>query len=420
MRGRVLRHPAPPAAAQREAETTPLAEIDVSRADRFGADSHWPFFARLRREDPVHYCAESMHGPYWSVTRYADIRQVERDFRRFSSAGNVIIGDVPPEFDAPAFATSDPPIHTIERRAVTPALAPGRLARLESEIRTEIREILDGLPLDEDFNWVERVSIELTTRMVAILFDFPREERQLLPYWAEVLVSAPGPGAMTATWEERARILDEYLDRVLTLWRDRRGDASRDDVIAVLANDPHTSAMREDEKHLLGTVTMIAGANEAARGALSGGVVAFDRFPEEWNRLRANPGLLDNAVAEIVRWQTPITHMRRTATEDIVLRGKQIRAGDRVVMWYCSANRDEEIFPDGDVFRIDRDNARRHAGYGSGVHRCLGRHVAVLELRTLWEEMLRRFSGFAVTAAPQRLASNFSANYSRVMVRLSS
>jgi cytochrome P450 len=408
------------AALQHEADATPLAQIDVSRMDRFGADTHWPFFARLRREDPVHYCAESIHGPYWSVTRYADIHRVERDVRRFSSAGNVIIGDVSPEFDAPAFATSDPPIHTIERRAVMPALAPGRLAHLESEIRAEIRDVLDALPLDEDFNWVERVSIELTTRMVAILFDFPRDERGLLPYWAEVLVSTPGPGAITATWEERKRILDEYLERVLTLWRDRSADPSREDVIAVLACNPQTASMQQDENHLIGTVTMIAGANEAARGALSGGIVAFDRFPDEWARLRSNPGLLENAVAEIVRWQTPIVHMRRTATEDIEFCGKHIRPGDRVVMWYCSANRDEEIFPDGNVFRIDRDNARRHAGYGSGVHRCLGRHVAALELRILWEEMLRRFTGFAVTAAPERLSSNFSANYSRVMVRLSS
>jgi cytochrome P450 len=235
-----------------------------------------------------------------------------------------------------------------------------------------------------------------------------------------VLVSTPGPGAITGTWEQRGRILDEYLERILTLWRQRCGDPSREDVIAVLACNPKTASMHQDENHLIGTVTMIAGANEAARGALSGGIVAFDRFPEEWARLRSNPELLENAVAEIVRWQTPIIHMRRTATEDIELGGKDIRQGDRVVMWYCSANRDEEIFPDGEVFRIDRDNARRHAGYGSGVHRCLGRHVAALELRILWEEMLRRFTGFAVTAAPERLASNFSANYSRVMVRLSS
>ena len=407
------------AGAQLEADTTPLTAIDVSRMERFRAGTHWPFFARLRREDPVHYCADSIHGPYWSITRYADVNAVERDFRRFSSQGNVIIGDVPPEFDAPAFATADPPTHTVERQAVMPALAPRRLARLESEIRLEIQRILDGLPLGEDFDWVERVSVDLTTRMVAILFDFPRAQRQLLPYWAEVLVSTPGPGAVAATWDERRAILDDYLERVLTMWRERSGEPARDDVIAVLARNPQTAAMIEDAKHLIGTVTMIAGANEAARGALSGGVVAFDRFPDEWSALRANPTLLENAVAEIVRWQTPITHMRRTATEDLELAGKRIHKGDRVVMWYCSANRDEAVFEEADLFRIARPNARRHAGYGFGIHHCLGRHVAALELRILWEEILRRFSRVEVTAQPEPLLSNFSANYSRLMVRLS-
>jgi len=406
------------AAAQHEAECTALAAIDVSRMERFRAGTHWPFFARLRREDPVHYCADSVHGPYWSITRYVDVNAVERDFLHFSSQGNVIIGDVPPEFDAPAFATADPPVHTVERRAVMPALAPRRLARLESEIRHEIRELLDGLPLGEDFDWVERVAIALTTRMVAVLFDFPRGERQLLPYWAEVLVSTPGPGAVTATWEERKAILDEYLERVLTMWRERSGDPSRDDVIAVLAHDPQTAAMIEDTKHLIGTVTMIAGANEAARGALSGGVVAFEHFPDEWSALRANPALLENAVAEIVRWQTPITHMRRTATEDLEFGGKSIRKGDRVVMWYCSANRDESLFEDADLFRIARPNARRHAAYGFGIHHCLGRHVAALELRILWEEILQRFARVEITAEPERLSSNFSANYRRLMVRV--
>jgi cytochrome P450 len=405
--------------AQRQAESTPLDALDVSRMDRFATDTHWPFFARLRREAPVHYCAQSIHGPYWSITRYADVNRVERDFRRFSSAGNVIIGDVPPEFDAPAFATSDPPVHTAERKAVAPALGPRRLARLESEIRREIQDILDALPLEQEFNWVERVAVELTTRMVAILFDFPRNERRLLPYWAEVLVTTPGPGAIIATWEERKAILDEYLERVLCLWRERCGDPSRDDVIALLANHPNTASMIADEKHLIGTVTMIAGANEAARGAISGGVVAFDRFPKQWELLRTNPGLLTNAVAEIVRWQTPITHMRRTATEDVEFAGQRIRRGDRVVMWYCSANRDEAVFEDADQFRIDRPNARRHAGYGFGIHHCLGRHVAALELRLLWEEILKRFKHLRVTAPPRRLASNFSANYSEVRVRLS-
>ncbi len=406
-----------PAQVEQDAYGSSLETLDISDPARFSAETHWPLFARLRREDPVHFCARSPYGPYWSVTRHADVIAIENDFERFSSAGNVIINDVPPEFDAPAFATSDPPDHTVERAAVAPALGTRRLAALETRIRKEIEVILDNLPLGEPFDWVERVSVELTTCMAAALFDFPREERYLLPYWAEVLVTSPGPGALVESWEQRNVVLDVYLARVMEMWRERRGGLGTD-IISALANAPATVGMPNDPKHLIGTVTMIAGANEAARGALSGGVVAFDRFPEAWKRLRAEPDLVTNAAAEIVRWQSPITHMRRTATRDLVFRDKVIRKGDRVVLWYCSANRDESIFEDSATFRVDRANARTHAGFGSGIHRCLGRRVADLELRLLWEETLRRFSRIKVCESPDRLASNFSANYRRLMVKL--
>jgi cytochrome P450 len=406
------------AQARREAQTAVLAEIDVSRAERFKTETHWPFFARLRRDDPMHYCADSAHGPYWSITLHQDIIAVEKDHDHFSSAGNVIIGDVPPEFDAPAFATADPPVHTIERKAVMPALAPQRLARLEGEMRREVQAILDDLPRGETFDWVERVSKELTTRMVATLFNFPRAERRLLPHWAEVLVTTPGPGAITSDWAERKAILDAYLERILAMWRARIGESAGDDILSMLANNPDTASMTEDPQHLIGTVTLIAGANEAARGALSGGVVAFDRFPDEWRKLRADPSLLANAIPEIVRWQSPITHMRRTAKEDVEFRGKHIRKGERVVMWYCSGNRDEVVFDNADVFHVERPNAHRHASYGFGIHRCLGRHVADKELRILWEEILKRFDRIEVAAPPERIASNFSANYARLTVRI--
>jgi len=403
------------AEATREADRLPLEQINVSLGERFRSETVGPYFARLRRDDPVHWCPDSAYGPYWSVTRYADLIAVEKNFEDFSSAGNVIINDVPPEFDAPAFATADPPGHTAERAAVAPALGNRRVSALEDEIRHEIGLILDALPVGEPFDWVERVSVELTTRMVAALFDFPRDERHLLPYWAEVLVTGPEPGALVESWDQRAAILDVYLARIMEMWRTRTGGCGHD-IISALANAPATCAMPQDPKHLIGTVTMIAGANEAARGALTGGVVAFDRFPQAWEQLRAAPSLIPNAAAEIVRWQSPIIHMRRTATRDTDLGGKLIRKGDKVVLWYWSANRDEEVFEDGEAFRVDRSNAQRHAGFGSGVHRCLGRRVADMELRLLWEEILPRFRRLRLCEPPRRLASNFSSNYQRVMV----
>jgi cytochrome P450 len=403
------------ARARRDADLVPLDELDVSVGARFANETAGPYFARLRRCDPVHWCPDSAYGPYWSITRRADLMAVERDFERFSSAGNVLINDVPGEFDAPAFATADPPEHTAERAAVAPALALARVKALESEIRREIGLILDSLPIGEPFDWAERVSVELTTRMVTALFDFPYQERYLLPYWAEVLVTSPGPGALVQSWGERAAILDEYLARIMQMWRARTGGCEHD-VLSALANAPATCSLPEDPKHLIGTVTMIAGANEAARGALSGGVVAFDRFPDAWEQLRAAPALMPNAVAEIVRWQSPIIHMRRTATCDVGFRGKTIRKGDKVVLWYWSANRDEALFGDGEAFRVDRSDAHRHVSFGSGIHRCLGWRVAELELRLLWEEILPRFRRIRVCLPPERLASNFTSNYRRVMV----
>jgi len=394
-----------------------LSTLDISRAERFQDESHWPLFARLRHEDPVHLCSESAYGPYWSITRYDDIVAIERDHRRFSSDGNVIIGDVPPAFDCTrAFATSDPPVHTRERRAVSPAVARPRVAALEAQTRLWICELLDALPRDEAFDWVQRVSAELTTRMMAKLFDFPLDERNRLAYWYEVLVTSPGEGALVKTWEERDDVVAQYRDRLLALWRERTL-APGQDVVSALATDPCTASMADDDPmHLVGTVSLIAGANEAARAALSGAVVGFHRFPEQWERLRASPSLLNNAVAEIVRWQTPISHMRRNATTDIDLRGRTIRKGDRVVMWYCSGNRDEAWFENGDRLRIERGNARRHLSFGFGIHRCLGQHLAQMELRLLLEEMLKRFERVELAAEPKRIVSNFSSNYSEVLV----
>jgi cytochrome P450 len=326
----------------------------------------------------------------------------------------VIIGDVPPEFDRTrAFATSDPPVHTRERKAVTPAVSPKRLASLEQSLRQNIGAILDSLPRNEPFNWVELVSVELTSQMVAKLFDFPFAERRSLPHWCEVLVTTPE----SSRTPERQATIDAYRDRIVGLWHDRT-TAPGDDIISALATNPDTASMIDDPWHLIGTVTLVAGANEAARGALSGGVVAFNLFPEEWNKICADPSLIPNAVSEIVRWQSPILHMRRTATCDVEFRGKVIRNGDRVVMWFCSGNRDESYFHAADDFCVERPNARRHLGYGFGIHRCLGSHVADVEIRILWEELVRRFKRIELVGEPKRIASNFSANYDEVLVRI--
>jgi cytochrome P450 len=393
-----------------------VARLDVSRVELFAANAHWPLFTRLRREAPVHYCGESAFGPYWSITRLADVVAVEKAHRVFSSKGNIIIGNVPPEYDEPAFATFDPPDHTRDRLAAAPAVSPARLARIEPEMRTAIVALLDELPCGGPFDWVTRVSQQITMHMVAALFDWPREDKARLPYWCEVLTATPAPDGIVADFAKREAILETFKTELMRSWCERARKGGGDDVLSLLACHPDTKA--HDPKRIVGIAALIAGANEAARGALTGGVLAFHQFPEQWQRLRATPSLIESAVSEIVRWQSPILHMRRTATEDITFQGRHIRKGAKVVLWYCSANRDEEIFDDAEAFVIDRPHVRRHAGYGFGIHRCFGRYAAELELRILWEEILKRFSSIEVVAPPLRFASNFAAGYESLMVRV--
>ncbi len=404
--------------APRSADETPLDEIDVSQVERFEADTHGPFFARLRRDDPVHFCPSSAYGPYWSITRYDDIQRVDSNHGQFSSKGDVIIGDVPESFQSRAFMISDPPEHTRERRAVRPALSPQRVAALEEATREQVRAVLDELPRGVTFDWVEKVSVELTTRMVAMLFDFPWESRHLLPYWSDVLMETPRVDVAAMSDLQRETVRNDYLSTLQSLWRGRAREPARNDLISALARNADTAGMVDDPAHLLGTVTLMIGANDTSRSAMSGAIVAFHRFPSEWEKLRENPSLIPNAVSEIVRWQTPLAHMRRTATDDVELRGKCIRRGDKVVMWFCSANRDEACFDDPDTFRIDRANAKRHLGYGFGIHRCVGKHVAQMQLRVLCEELVARFRGIELAAAPRRTRSNYFAGYDELLVRI--
>ena len=313
------------------------------------------------------------------------------------------------------------PIHRFipaKRRAVLPAVSPKRLVTLAPRVRANIGSLLDGLPRHAPFDWVERVSTELTTQMVALLFDFPWEERKQFAAWCEAVVTTPAPGAIVATWAERDAMMADYRNRVEQLWHQRAAAEAGEDILSALAHNSGTVGMIDDPAHLLGTLTLIAGANEAARGALSGGIVAFDEYPEELEKLRERPALMANAASEIVRWQTPISHMRRTATRDLEFCGKHISKGEKVVLWYCSGNRDEQVFLKADRFQIERPNAARHLAYGFGIHRCLGSHVAELQVQLLWEEILKRFVRIELAGEATCKASNFSSGYEQLSVRI--
>ena len=413
----------PPSLGQAGADpySLPLEKIDVSDGELFETDTHWGYFERLRREDPVHYCPASEFGPYWSVTRYHDVVQVEKDPETYSSAHSIVVADPEPDFPLEAgFITMDGPRHTAHRKVVQPVASPRNLVVLEPLIRERAIEILEGLPVGETFDWVDRVSIELTTSMLATLFDFPYEERRKLTYWSDMTTTDPGqPGSLAATEEERRGALLECLQVFTDLWKQREGrpPTERLDFVTALANAEATRDL--DPMEYLGTlVLLIVGGNDTTRNSISGGVLALNQFPDEYQKLREHRELIPNMVSEIIRWQTPLAHMRRTATRDAELGGKQISKGDKVVMWYVSANRDDAVFEEPNALHIDRENARQHLAFGLGVHFCMGSRLAEMQLRVLWEEILERFREVEVVGEPRRVRSNFVKGYSQLPVRV--
>ena len=402
-----------------DAWTTPLAEIDFSDPRLLEHDAWRPFFARLRQEDPVHYQAESPFGPFWSITRFDDIVAVDTDHQSFSSEPTIVIGDVPEDMPVEMFIAMDPPKHDVQRRAAQPVVAPQNLAQMEGLIRSRVVDILDGLPRGETFDWVDRVSINLTTQMLATLFDFPFEERRKLTYWSDLAAGTPEMVGGDVTHEEQLAGMMECLQTFTQLWHERKGREGGFDLISLLQRDPNTADIVNRPMEFLGNLMLlIVGGNDTTRNSASGGVLALNQNPAEYDKLRADHGLIPGMVSEIIRWQTPLAHMRRTATRDLDFRGRQIRKGDKVVMWYLSGNRDETAIERPDEFIIDRKNPRHHISFGFGIHRCMGNRLAEMQLRILWEEIMQRFHAVEVVGEPERVRSNFVRGYKKLPVRL--
>jgi len=398
-----------------------LASIDVSDPHLYQNDIWRPLFEQLRRDDPVHYCEASPFGPYWSVTRYDDIFAVELDHENYSSSselGGIQVADQPKGREISSFIRMDPPGHTAQRRTVAPIVAPSNLANFEPLIRKRTCAVLDALPRNETFDWAERVSTDLTNMMLATLFDFPSEDRMKLSWWSDVAIAnVNSPDAVVHSEAERYDELARMGDYFHKLW-DARADAPPTfDLISMLAHSEATRHLQPRE--FIGTMALlIVGGNDTTRNSMSGGLMALVENPGQFELVRARRELIPNLVSEIIRYHTPVLHMRRTARNDVELAGCSIAKGDKVVMWYISGNRDESKIDRADEFIIDRAKPRQHLAFGAGIHRCVGDRLAEQQIRILWEEVLARDLRFEIMGPPQRLYSNFIRGIRSLPVRI--
>ncbi len=409
-------------AALKSAYDMPLESLNPINP-RLWSEHQWlECFERLRSEDPVHFNETEIAGRYWSLARYEDIKAVDSDWKNFSSAHGITLG-LPVNQELPegalnvtTFIAQDPPEHDVQRKTVTGVVAPPNLAALEPLIRERTCKVLDSLPEGETFDWVDNVSIELTTLMLATLFDFPLEDRRKLTYWSDITFAVPQPGGLIETEEERREGLLECLEYFSALWQERLKNPGSD-LVSMLAHGEDTKNMAP--MHYLGNLLLlIVGGNDTTRNSMSGSVYALNKFPEQYDKLIANPALIPKMVSELIRWQTPLAYMRRTANADCEIGGKQIKKDDQILMWYASGNRDEDVFENANDLDIERPNSRQHLSFGFGIHRCMGNRLAELQLRVLWEEILPRFERIVVQDEPTRTFSSFVNGYTYLPVQV--
>ncbi len=399
-----------------------LDEINIANPHLFRENRWREHLARLRAEDPVHFNELESSGRYWSVTKYDDVREVDSDWKTFSSAEGITLGPRPsPEKDAipeplTSFISMDPPTHDEQRQTVRAVSAPRNLPKLEPQIRERTVKVLESLPEGETFDWVDTVSIELTTLLLATLFDFPLSDRRMLTRWSDIVFAVPGPGGVVETQQQKIDEMMECVSYFEGLWAERR-EKPGFDLVSMLANGEATRDM-PTMAHLGNLLLLIVGGNDTTRNTMTGSVYGLNQFPDQYDKLIADPGLVGNLVPEIIRWQTPLSYMRRTATMDCKLRDKKIREGDQILMWYLSANRDEDVFDQGDAIDLERPNADRHLSFGFGIHFCMGSRLAELQLRILWEEVLQRFKRIEVQGEPERTFSSFVNGYVDLPVRV--
>lgn len=401
-------------------EARAVSPVDVSDIALYVEDRWREPFASLRAAMPVSWCPDSPYGGYWSVASHALVQQVELNPMVFSSSwenGNIVIADPPPQSNLPNFIAADPPVHTAQRKVISPAFSPSQMSEREKTVKRRTRELFDALPVGKAFDWVESVSVPLTIGMLCILFDFPWEERHDLKRWSDY---GGNVSPETASEEYRAEWMAQMtamLARFDEEFAKRKALPPTDDLLSRMVHSDAMGSLNPMER-LANIALLIVGGNDTTRNSMSGLVEALHRFSGELDRLRADKALIPNAAQEIIRWQSPVTHMRRTCTEDVELGGQKLRKGEKVILWYISANRDESVFPDAERFDVGRDNARRHVAFGHGIHRCVGARLAEIQLCTLIEEIVDRGIRIEPAGPAERLPSPFLHGFVHMPVRI--
>jgi linalool 8-monooxygenase len=397
---------------------------DLKDPDLYMRDEHHEVFRKLRAEEPVYWNPEADAAGFWAITRYDDIEAISKNPALFSSAKNngghrifnenEIDGN---DTDA-SMISMDPPEHAAYRRMVTPGFVPKRITGMEERIRSRVTRLLDNLPKTGEAEFISAVAAALPIEVLAELFGVPQSDGAKLFEWSNATVGEDDP---------ELRVSDEYMRHCVMemagyaagLWQQRL-EKPGEDLISMLAHSKPGGEAMSFPTYIGTFILLVVAGNETTRNSISGGLLALSQNPQERQKLLEDPSLIPSAVQEIVRWVSPVLHMRRTATADTEIRGRKIARGDKVVMWYASANRDEAAFDDPcrfDVARYTRSDVPTQLGFGAGQHFCLGSRLAELQLKILFEELLRRFPDIHVSGPIRRLRSNFISGIKEMPVR---
>jgi cholest-4-en-3-one 26-monooxygenase len=402
------------------ADSTDPASLDVITPEKYERDGYpHPEWAWLRKHDPVHYFETDYCDPFWAVTKHADIVAIGKNPKDWIIEPRIAVftREAPEEPTSRHLLTMDPPDHGRYRNLTSKWFTPRTVKVWEPKVQKVTREVLDAAAEKGDIDFVADVSAPITIAVIALMLGVPEEDWHLLFRWTNEIIAPEDPefqkGRSAMETSESARM--ELFGYFKNLSDKRRADP-RDDILSVIAKATLDGKVLDDFELLSYYFLLVVAGNETTRNAMTGGIQCFVDSPDQWKALAEDPDLVESAIEETVRWTTPVIQFARTATSDQTLRGRTIREGESVCLFYASGNRDEEIFEDPFTFRIDR-NPNNHIGFGRGEHVCLGAHLARLEIRTMYQQLRERLVTMERTGAPVRVRSSFVGGIKRAPMR---